>query len=234
MLVCALAIGLFLILLPSVFMGQDKIYVQAELSPQLLLGLLVLVMFSLVYLIHKQFQVRNLRLQSIQDAWNFELGRVQMLIDPLTQVFNRAALEEIFSKEINRAKRNQSSLFFLYIDVDDFKHVNTKYGHLAGDLVLTEVGAILKQSIRGSDYVIRMGGDEFLLALVDTNDEGAQVVKNRVHQSAINWSQSSPLAGYKLSLSIGVKKFDGSMSFDKAMEDADALMYAEKEKHHSD
>ena len=226
-----LAGGLFVILIPPTFLGQNTIHVQARLSPQLLLGLLVLVMLLLVYLAHKQLQVRAMRFQSIQEAWNFQMSHVQLLIDPLTKALNRAALEEILSKEIKRAQRNQTTLVFLYIDIDNFKQVNTRYGHLSGDLVLTEVGGLLKQCVRGSDYVIRMGGDEFLVALVDTDEAGAEIVKHRISQSAAQWSQTSPLPGFTLSLSVGLQVFDGSKSFDEVLAAADSRMYEEKKKH---
>jgi diguanylate cyclase len=151
-----------------------------------------------------------------------------MLIDPLTQVFNRSSLEEILGKEIKRVQRKQSTLVFLYVDVNDFKMANTRFGHLSGDLVLAEVGGLLKQCVRGSDYVVRMGGDEFLAALVDTTEQGAEIVKARIHQRAEEWNRNSPLPGYTLSLSVGIQPFDGTQTFDQVLAEADAKMYAEK------
>lgn len=220
--------GLFLVLLPAVFMGQQTIEIRANLSPQLVLGLLVLVLLLMAYLVHKQIQVRALRMRSIAEAWNFEVAHVQMLIDPLTQVFNRSALEEILGREIKRVQRKQSTLAFLYVDVNNFKMVNTKFGHLSGDLVLAEVGGLLKHAVRGSDYVVRMGGDEFLAALVDTDMQGAEFVKARIRERIEEWNQNTPLPGFTLSLSIGVQAYDGSQSFDQVLAEADAKMYAEK------
>jgi len=226
--VAILASGLFFVLLPAVFMGQQTIQIRANLSPQLMLGMILLVLLLIGYLVHKQIQLRALRLRSIVEAWNFEVAHVQMLIDPLTQVFNRSSLEEILSKEIKRVQRNKSTLVFLYIDVNDFKIVNTRFGHLSGDLVLAEVGGLLKQSVRGSDYVVRMGGDEFLAALVDTDEHGGEIVKSRIHERLQEWNQNSPLPGFSLSLSVGIQPFDPSQTFDQVMAAADAKMYAEK------
>jgi diguanylate cyclase len=143
-------------------------------------------------------------------------------------VFNRSSLEDILGREIKRVQRKQGTLVFLYVDVNDFKMVNTRFGHLSGDLVLAEVGALLKQCVRGSDYVVRMGGDEFLAALVDTDLPGAEVVKTRIRQRVEDWSENSPLPGYHLSLSIGVQPFDPAQSFDQVLSAADARMYEEK------
>ena len=226
--VVILAAGLFFVLVPAVFLGEKTIQIRANVPPQLLLGLVLLVLLLVAYLVHKQIQLRRVRLRSIVEAWNFEVQHFQMLIDPLTQVFNRASLEEILSKEIKRVQRKQSTLVFLYVDVNDFKTVNTRFGHLSGDLVLAEVGGLVKASVRGSDYVVRMGGDEFLAALIDTDEAGAEIVKARIHDKVKEWNQNSPLPGFSLGLSIGIQPFDPSQSFDQALAKADAKMYAEK------
>jgi diguanylate cyclase (GGDEF)-like protein len=95
-------------------------------------------------------------------------------------------------------------------------------------LVLAEVGGLLKQCVRGSDYVVRMGGDEFLAALVDTDVNGGEIVKGRLRRRIEEWNQNSPLPGFRLAVSIGVQPFDGSQTFDQVLSEADAKMYAEK------
>jgi len=149
-------------------------------------------------------------------------------VDPLTQALNRSALEEILSREVKRVQRRQSTLSFLYLDIDDFKNVNSRFGHLSGDLVLAEVGGILKRCVRGSDYVIRMGGDEFLAALADTDLAGAEVVKGRIHKHAEEWNRNSPLPDYRLGLSIGVQAFDPERTLDQVLSEADSKMYSMK------
>ena len=229
LMVAVLAAGFLLTLLPSFFFEDGGIIqINAEISPQLLVGFLVLVMMFIAYLANKHFRVRSMRVQSITDAWNAEVAHIQSLVDPLTQALNRSALEEILSREVKRVQRRQSTLFFLYIDVNDFKNVNTKFGHLSGDLVLAEVGGILKRCVRGSDYVIRMGGDEFLAALVDTDTPGAEVVKTRINQKVEEWNADSPLPDFRLGLSVGVQGFDPARTLDEVLADADSRMYAEK------
>jgi hypothetical protein len=97
LMVAVLAAGFLLVLLPSLFFDDGVIHINARISPQLLLGLLVLVMMFIAYLVHKHFQVRAMRVQSITDAWNAEVAHMQSLVDPLTQALNRSALEEICS-----------------------------------------------------------------------------------------------------------------------------------------
>ena len=226
--VAILMIGYVLVILPAIFLGQHTIFVQANMSAPLLVGQMALVLLFLAYLAHKHIQVRALRSQSITEALSYQVAHTQLLLDPLTQAFNRAALEEIIGREIKRVHRKQGTMVFLYIDVNDLKKANSRFGHLSGDLLLTDVATILKNCARGSDYVIRMGGDEFLVALVDTDEPGGEVVKRRSNEHATMWNQDSRLPGFNLALSIGVQVFDGDRSFDEVLAEADAKMYAEK------
>ena len=134
----------------------------------------------------------------------------------------------MLEKEIKRAQRNKTLISFLYVDADNFKTVNTRFGHLFGDLVLAEVGGILKSSIRGSDFVVRMGGDEFLVALVETNEAGGNIVRNRVLTRVQEWNKTSPITEFQLSLSCGVQELKPNESFDDAMALVDRKMYAAK------
>jgi diguanylate cyclase (GGDEF)-like protein len=227
--VAVLALGYFFVIFPAVFLDQHVFFIEARLSTPLVVGQLALVLLFLIYIAHKQFLIRSLRSQSIIDALNFELAHAQLMLDPLTHAFNRAALEEVISKEVSRAKRQQTILVFMYIDVDDLKQVNTRYGHLSGDLVLGEVGAILKGCVRGSDFVIRMGGDEFLVVLTDSKLMGSNAVKRRIIERSERWNQNTPLKGFQLGLSIGSEEFDGSRPLDEVLAEADAKMYAEKQ-----
>jgi diguanylate cyclase (GGDEF)-like protein len=226
--VAILGIGFFFVLVPAVFLGQESIHIQANISSQLALGLLVLVLLNIAYLAYRQVQLRSLRQQSVSEALRFEVAHAQLLMDPLTKVLTRTAMQEILGKVIERVQRKQATLVFLYVDVDNFKQVNTRFGHLTGDLILAEIGGLLKSCIRGSDYAIRMGGDEFLVALVDGTMTGAQVVKNRIAARAAEWNQSEHIPGFVLSLSVGAHEFDGTQTLDQVLSEADHRMYAEK------
>src|SRR5260370_40980662 len=81
---------------------------------------------------------------------------------------------------ISHARRLKSSLTLLLIDIDRFKDVNTKFGHLTGDVVLANTAALLKRSVRGSDAVFRYGGDEFLIILAVTTLNGSAKVVERI------------------------------------------------------
>lgn len=100
--------------------------------------------------------------------------------DSLTGLFNRSHLVTSLDEAIVRARRNQSGVGVLFIDLDGFKPINDRFGHSAGDTVLREVGAHLRGNVRNEDLVARFGGDEFCVLLSDTAEDGAKLVGERI------------------------------------------------------
>jgi diguanylate cyclase (GGDEF)-like protein len=100
--------------------------------------------------------------------------------DPLTHVYNRGFLEDQLEREIERYKRTNEPVGFLLVDVDNFKNVNTKFGHPVGDLVLSAIGQLLEDKVRQIDVVSRYGGDEFGIVLPDTIREHAYLTAERL------------------------------------------------------
>ena len=102
--------------------------------------------------------------------------------DPLTQVLNRRALTLRLTAELERARRYDSVLSLLLIDIDHFKRINDTHGHLAGDEVLREVARLLTSAVRSVDLVARYGGEEFVVVLPETSLEGALIFAERVRE----------------------------------------------------
>ena len=115
--------------------------------------------------------------------------------------------------------------------MDRFKQINTRFGHLTGDFVLTEIATLLKGSVRGTDVAIRYGGDEFLIALANTNAVGAAIVVNRIQDSLKEWNQSGNLDDFTVSLSIGTAEWMDGKTLDEVLDLADQHMYEEKFRH---
>lgn len=105
--------------------------------------------------------------------------------DKLTGLFNRNRFDEIYTKEIKRARRYKNDLSIIIFDVDDFKMVNDTYGHQVGDEVLKEMSQIMLNSVREQDITVRWGGEEFLVLLPQTNLEGAILAADKI-RIAIN------------------------------------------------
>ena len=220
--------GLLAVLLPAAFLRSGSLHFEITVSKELACGLLVLLILANTYLVSRRIEFRRLRQRMISTAMQNELIRLQSFTDPLTEIYNRRSLEELAGRFIGQAKRLGNPLTFLLIDLDHFKQVNTRFGHLTGDFVLTEIATLLKSSIRGTDAAIRYGGDEFLIALSNTNAAGAETVVKRIEASLNDWNQSSSLDDFTVSLSLGLAEWTDGKTLDEVLDQADRNMYEEK------
>ena len=220
--------GLLAILLPAAFLKADNFHLEITVSRQLAVGLLVLLVLMNTYLISRRIEVRRLRAQLISTTMQSELIRLQSFTDPLTEVYNRRSLDEMAGRFISHARRLGRPLSFLLIDLDRFKQVNTRFGHLTGDFVLAEIATLLKTSVRGCDAVVRYGGDEFLVILPDTPIAGVVKVVDRIKRCVAEWNKSRPLDDFELNLSIGTAEWRDGKTLDEILDSADRQMYAEK------
>jgi len=150
--------------------------------------------------------------------------------DPLTGVYNRRYFIEVIAQEMSRSKRHGRPIGYLMLDVNRFKQINDQLGHLVGDKVLQEVGALLHGVVRGEDFVIRYGGDEFLIVLPETNGE-TNVVERRILEALDRWNKSnSDLLPFPVSLSIGEAHWlpQSRQSIEEVLAEADRQMYERK------
>ncbi|RXJ90247.1 diguanylate cyclase [Arcobacter sp. CECT 8983] len=151
--------------------------------------------------------------------------------DPLTNLPNRAKLEEDLGYSISLAKRNKSNLFVLFIDLDRFKIINDTLGHQIGDELLKVLAKRLKMILRGTDSVFRMGGDEFIVTLDSSpTKKAAGYVCGRILELI---TEPIKVKGHILntSASIGVSMFpDDGVDISTLIKNADTAMYHAKEK----
>jgi len=149
--------------------------------------------------------------------------------DELTKLFNRRYFYNRLKEEFSRSVRHGEPLSLLFIDVDDFKQINDKYGHASGDDALKEIGCILKNSARESDIPARCGGDEFAMMLPNTNPDGAHNTAIRILKT-IQKHELIGSSNYKLSVSIGHATLisNNVPSYDSLVKLADDAMYKSK------
>jgi diguanylate cyclase (GGDEF)-like protein len=120
---------------------------------------------------------------SLKNAELFREIRENSVRDGLTGCFNRTHAIEVLDAELRRARRSKLPLSLLMFDLDNFKNVNDRHGHLCGDAVLAAIGAIMKSELRGSDVKCRYGGDEFMVILPDTPVGGARQVSDNLRRA---------------------------------------------------
>jgi len=135
--------------------------------------------------------------------------RERALRDSLTNAYNRAFLSEYLAKQLSIASRRRRPLAVLVCDLDHFKQVNDCYGHQVGDRALVAFSALLHHAVRSGDAVIRYGGEEFVVVLVDTDLAGAQIVAERIRTGAehIIVNNGAEVVGAIVRTSIGVAAY---------------------------
>lgn len=170
------------------------------------------------------FGVTLVVLSTLRDALEHE--RELARTDSLTGVANNRAFAELVRYELNRAARYNSPFSIAYIDIDNFKMVNDRFGHSAGDGLLREVAATLTGNTRPTDTAARLGGDEFAILLVESDYISAQAAMRRVQRAL---SDKASERGWPVTFSIGmVTCQDPRGSVDDLLKLADALMYRVK------
>jgi diguanylate cyclase (GGDEF)-like protein len=154
----------------------------------------------------------------------------QAFKDTLTGLYNRRFLEAIIDNLAAQVLRRETVLGILMCDLDFFKSVNDKYGHDAGDLVLKQTAQVIKDSVRKSDIVVRFGGEEFLVLLVDVEKNKAVDVAEKIRKNIEIYDFKIPQGIVKRTISIGVSEFPTDAdAIWEAIKYADVALYKAKE-----
>lgn len=160
------------------------------------------------------------------------LTRVEVLAmtDSLTGLFNRRHFENIIEKEFVRAGRYQIPASCLMIDVDNFKNVNDKYSHRAGDVVLKDIATIMQKCIRDIDVAARWGGEEFIVLLPHIKKEEALIPATRILNSIADHTFSACSEQITVSIGIASVPHPSIENVDKFIHTADLALYEAKAK----
>ncbi|GEM_PF-1577035 len=160
---------------------------------------------------------------AIDHARLYEETKKLSLHDPLTGLANRRLMDIVLERSFARAKRLESSLSALMLDIDYFKKYNDTYGHTAGDALLVKVADIILKETRGMDLVVRYGGEEFLVLLFETGSDLAYDVAERIRKSVED--------KIDITISIGISSYHRDMKSKKDLiEKADEALYMAKQK----
>lgn len=151
--------------------------------------------------------------------------------DPLTDLYNRRAMEQHLEREFSRAQRYRTQLSLVFIDLDLFKQVNDRYGHDCGDALLQYLAAGMSRMSRTSDLVTRLAGDEFVLLLPETPLEKAQLLSERMAQRFLEKPMGWREAQIPIRLSFGIASVqeDAVASAQQLLKLADERLYRKKQ-----
>lgn len=153
------------------------------------------------------------------------------LTDELTRLYNRRGFLTLADQQLRIARRQEKDAVLLYVDLDDFKPLNDRYGHAEGDRALAAVGRLLRRAVRECDVVARMGGDEFTIMALDADRAAARLIQKRIEERVTLLNASGELSA-PISLTIGHTRVRPSdtASLGELLARADALLYARKKR----
>lgn len=197
--------------LGEIIFSRSKRFVEAELMT------LEFLLSSLIY--------------PLRNAVRYQTAVRLALLDPLTLLGNRAALDTALHRELQMAERHQHELSLLLIDVDFFKKINDEHGHHRGDLVLCEIAKGIQSVCRGSDITFRYGGEEFIVVLGKTDAEGAKIIAERIRQQIAETHiihNGKPIST-TVSIGIATRHSNEKEHINDLFERADRALYAAKE-----
>ena len=163
-------------------------------------------------------------LQAVAGTYLLDRAR----IDPLTEVPNRKAFDERLEQEIARRATTQGPVTLLVWDIDDFKAINDNYGHRAGDRVLQTVAKCLAQGIRSTDFVARIGGEEFTMIMIGLSLDVAQQIANELRETVQMLRLHFRGTPVQVTLSCGIAPLQDNDTPGRAFERADAALYKAK------
>ena len=173
-------------------------------------------------------QVLVALLAPLNNALNYQQALNLASLDPLTGIYNRYAMENMVSREIELTQRNNTPLSMIALDIDYFKKVNDTYGHAAGDCVLKHLTECVHQCTRTTDAMFRYGGEEFILLLNNTDLFGAQELAERIRKNIEQTPYIYDGKSIKITASIGISTFIKNDTCNDFFKRADEALYRAK------
>lgn len=183
-------------------------------------------------IIIKSMSLLMLWLALIMTILSYHSSRIKinklLYFDKLTGAYGRNKFDELIQQELERSKRYSLDLSIILFDIDKFKNINDTYGHGIGDILLKETAALVMDNIRINDYLFRIGGDEFLIILPNTELEDAASVAEKLRKIAEN-NEYADIKIKNITFSMGVAQYNKDESGDEFLTRADIIMYKAKE-----
>lgn len=188
-------------------------------------GLVLLILIFGCYLTYEKVLINRLRFDLAERNSHTNLWRALALVDPLTGLYNRRFAERHLKAEMSRARRKGIPLTLVLLDLDNFKQINDRYGHAAGDLVLAGFARRLSRAIRETDVAARLGGDEFMLVLTEFESSRLPTILKRLESIEVEAEgQTIPVE-----FSVGWKDMEAGQKFEGLLNAADRALYMTKQ-----
>lgn len=206
-------------------MLEEKNTVYGSGLMQAIAGLVFLIVLFGAYLTYEKVLINRLRLELAEKQSHSVLWRDLALVDPLTGLYNRRYAERRLKEEISRAERRGYALTLVLFDLNDFKQINDRYGHPAGDLVLKEFADRLGKAVRVADLAARLGGDEFMLLLTECDSSQVPVMLRRLEAIRVEMERER----IPVRFSVGWKEYEPGEGAQDMFSAADKALYLDKQ-----
>lgn len=165
---------------------------------------------------------------NVESQYHEEIYRL-MTVDALTGTYNKRHFEEVLEKEVARCNRYNRSLSLILFDIDHFKKINDTHGHLAGDAILSKLGAVVTAAVRSHDIAARIGGEEFAVILPEVDLEGATAVAEKLRALVESTEFEFEKKAIPVTVSLGVATWvKGRRAFAELVKEADERLYTAK------
>lgn len=221
--VLSLTAGVVSLSLPQIL--QDRKTVLGGGIFQTVCGLISLILIFIGYLTYERFLINRLRFELAEGQFHSSLWRNLALTDPLTSLYNRRFAERHLRMEIARARRRGYALTLVCFDLNNFKQINDRFGHHAGDIVLKAFADRLRKSIREGDIPARLGGDEFLLLLTECDSSHLPSVLGRLEDIVVEFAGDR----VPVSFSTGWTNYQLGDAAEDLFHRADKALYEDKQ-----
>jgi len=165
----------------------------------------------------------------LRNALSYTAALTAAAKDPLTGVNNRSAMNSTIIRETELARRHETPLSLIELDIDHFKQVNDTFGHTAGDAVLKTITTVIENCIRSSDIIFRSGGEEFVLVLSNTRKKGALMLAERIRKTIEKFDFKHGDIIIPVTASLGVACFEKGDNSESLYEKADSALYQAKQ-----
>jgi diguanylate cyclase (GGDEF)-like protein len=217
-----LTVGVASLSFPAIFEHENSPIGKGVI--QAVSGLVALILLFGCYLTYEKVLINRLRLELAERQFHSHAWRNLALVDPLTGLYNRRFAERRLRAEVARSERRGYALTLVLFDLNNFKQINDRYGHAAGDLVIREFGTCLGKAVREADLAARLGGDEFMLLLTECDSLQLPSVLERLGSIEVN------LDGQRIPVrfSVGWKQYELGQLPQELMDDADKALYQNK------
>jgi diguanylate cyclase (GGDEF)-like protein len=165
----------------------------------------------------------------LRNALSYTAALTAASMDPLTGVNNRSAMNSTIIRETELARRHETPLCLIELDIDHFKQINDTYGHAAGDVVLKAIAKVIENCIRSCDIIFRTGGEEFILVLSNTRKKGALLLAERIRKTIEKYDFHYGEVKIPVTASLGISCYEKGDDSESLYEKTDNALYQAKQ-----